>query len=196
MAKKHINKSERVSAKQSTSKAIAPPRIAPHRVWSLASFVADDNPAYGQLIGYLQAGATLGSAAASVRLSYATIADWLAKYREGSSNALVNKIGGDVAQAIGEASIVAEVAVKGGNPREWLRYGSRSSLDDSNPWNESAAAVAQSNQPSAVTNNVLIIGTQLQHDALAALESAGIITQRRNELSNSSTVVPADSASK
>lgn len=155
-----------------------PPRIALQRVWTLTTFVDDANPSYTQFIGYLGAGATIGAAACSVRLGYPTIADWLAKFESGSSNPLINKLGTDIEQAIGQASVVAEVSVKGSQPKEWLKV-VRNSLRDVNPWNNNSAQV-NAVTPQQTTNNILVIGAQLQHDALAALEQAGIITQRRN----------------
>lgn len=171
-------------AKQTSPQVIPapgdPPRIAQQRVWSLVTFVADDNPSYSQFLAYLGAGATIGAAACSVRLSYPTIADWLAKYSAKSSNPLINKLGVDIEQAIGQASVVAEVQVKGSQPREWLKVASRNALGDDNPWNNANQSNAVPSPSQQTTNNILVIGAQLQHDALAALEQAGIITQRRN----------------
>lgn len=189
MSTKRVSKSERVS----TGKAVVKPKlptIAPQpRIHSLASLVRDDNPEYGTMIGYIRAGATPVAAAASIRLSPKTIKEWWSKYQEGSDNHQINRLGRDIEEAIGQASVVAEASVYDGDKGRWLKTGPRKLL--SNCWEDKDTNAVPSTPSNPTVNNTLIIGGDLQRDALAALEAAGIIQVRRTNEPLTVSALPA-----
>jgi len=191
MAKKRLTKSVKSSEQfeiETPENHALPSVSKPRRGWSLATFVRDDNEHYRHFVALIAAGASPSSAAACVRLSETTWREWVRRYKMGDTTPLIRKLGDELFAAIGGASALAEVEVRKGNPAGWLKGPSRSLLsDDYSPTNENNA-VPSSTTPNNVTNNVLILSSEVQRDALKALEAAGIITVRRT---NAEQVVDA-----
>ena len=166
------------------SKPVSPddvklPVIAQPRVWSLAKLLADDCNEYLQVLDYIRAGATPCGAFACIGISDSTWRLWWSRYKNGDRSPLIRKLGDDLARALGVATVVAEVGLSKDNPGGYLKGPARRLLSDD--WNDKPTTIDAVPQATSTTNNVLILGGDVQRDALNALEAAGIITVRRTD---------------